>query len=127
MMLNPMAAGLPEAQWTHYYPGSDVEDCEYRVEEMEILGVTQKYIMIRGTALIAGAISINMPAGVKPYYPLTNSGFVIYCYYDIEDFEYDGDIVFKTGTVGSHGPSSNVILFTNEKSGSLFLLFARIQ
>lgn len=120
MMLNQMAAGRPEPQWTKYQP-PNFEDCEYRVEEMEILGVKQRYIMIRGTVLQKGQVPVEMPAGVKPYYPMTDSGFVINYY------EYNGDIVFKTSNVTVKNPSANVIFFTSNSENSLFLLFARVR
>lgn len=119
MMLNPMPAGRPEPQWTKYQPGNTFEDCEYRVEEMEILGVTQKYIMIRGTVLFNGTVSINMPAGVKPYYP--SSGFAIICY------EANGDLIFGTSPVTVYNSASNAISFTSSNKNSRFLLFARVR
>ena len=121
MMLNPMAAGLPEPQWTQYDPGTDFEDCEYRVDEMEILGVIQKYIMVRGTALRSGIIPIKMPAGVDPYYPMQDSGFAIAC------FEKNGKLVFGTSSITMNSASSNVIYFTSDAEGSLFHLFARVR
>lgn len=119
MMLNPMAAGRPEPQWTQYDPGSNFEDCEYRVDEMEILGVKQRYILIRGTALVWGTISINMPAGVKPYYP--SRGFAITCY------EANGDLIFGTSSVTVYNSASNAISFTTDNKNSRFLIFARVR
>ena len=119
MMLNPMPAGRPEPQWTKYQPGNTFEDCEYRVEEMEILGVIQKYIMVRGTALRSGTVSINMPAGVKPYYP--GCGFAITCY------ENNGDLIFGTSSVTVYNSASNAISFTTYNKNNRFLIFARVR
>lgn len=119
MMLNPMPAGRPEPRWTKYQPGDIFEDCEWRVEEMEILGVTQKYIMIRGTVLFNGTVSINMPAGVKPYYP--GSGFAITCYVD------NGDLIFVISPVTVGNSASKAISFTSYNKNSRFLLFARVR
>lgn len=119
MMLNPMAAGRPEPQWTKYEPGNIFEDCEWRVEEIEILGVKQKYIMIRGTALFAGTVSINMPAGVKPHYP--SRGFAITCY------EANGDLIFGTSSVTVYNSANNAISFTTYNKNSRFLIFARVR
>ena len=123
MMLNQMPAGQSEPQWTKYQPGSDFEDCEYRVEEMEILGVKNRYIMIRGRVLRKGQVilALPLPEGVKPYYPMTDRGFVVNYY------EYNGDIVFKTSNVTVKNPSANVIFFTSNSENSLFLLFARVR
>ena len=122
MMLNPMAAGRPEPQWTQYEPGPGIlEDCEYRVDEMEILGIKNRYIMIRGTVLMKGTVPVEMPAGVKPYFPMVNNGFVITC------FESNGNLGFATTSVTVNNMSSNVIFFTNEKENSLFRLFARVR
>lgn len=122
MMLNQMPAGRSEPQWTQYDPGSsDFEDCEYRVDEMEILGVKNRYIMIRGTVLQQGQVPLDMPAGVKPYFPMLNQGFVITC------FESNGNLGFGTSFVTVNNTSSNVIFFTNGKENSLFRLFARVR
>lgn len=122
-MLNPMPAGRPEPQWTKYQPGSDFEDCEWRVEEMEILGVKQKYIMIRGTlATTTNQVSIDMPAGVKPFFPMINGGFVIECY------ESDGRLNFGATSPTVMNASSNSISFNNKwDKGARFLIFARIK
>lgn len=122
MMLNPMAAGRPEAQWTKYEPGPGTfEDCEYRVEEMEILGIKNRYIIVRGTVLLQGQVPLEMPAGVEPYFPMGNRGFVITC------FERNSDLVFGTTFLTVNNASSKVIFFTNEKENSLFRLFARVR
>lgn len=123
MMLNPMAAGRPEPQWTQYDPGSDFEDCEYRVDEMEILGVKQKYIMIRGTFTTSTAIvSIDMPAGIKVFYPMINNGFAIECN------ETDGTLAFRTTGVTVNNASSNTIVFNNLMRHMFrFLIFARVR
>lgn len=123
MMLNQMPAGRPEPQWTEYDPGSDVDDCEYRVEEMEILGVKQRYIMIRGMfATSAGAVSIDMPAGVNVFYPMTSNGFAIECY------ERDGTLDFGTTGLTVMNASSNSIRFNNIwYRGARFLVFARVN
>ena len=120
MMLNPMAAGRPEPQWTKYQP-PNFEDCEYRVEEMEILGVTNKYIMIRGKVLNRGTVPIEMPAGVEAYFPMGDRGFVITC------FEQNGDLVFGTSSVTVQNASGKVIYFTSDSENSLFRLFARVR
>lgn len=122
MMLNQMAAGRPEPQWTKYepLPGS-FEDCEYRVMEMEILGIKNRYIMIRGTVLQQGKVSLEMPAGVKLYLPIFNNALVIIC------SKSNGNISFGAPSLTVNNPSSNVIFFTNEKSGSLFRLFAKVR
>jgi len=120
MMLNQMSAGRPEPQWTKYQPPY-FKDCEYRVEEMEILGVTQRYIMIRGTVLANGSVAMQMPAGVTPYYPMGNQGFVITCYKE------DGYLVFLTSSVTVNNAAPDVIFFTSGRRNSLFRLFARIR
>ena len=120
MMLNQMPAGRPEPQWTKYQP-HNFKDCEYRVEEMEILGVKNRYIIVRGTVLQKGQVFLALPEGVKPYYPMTDRGFVI------NHYEYNGDIVFKTSNVTVNNPSANVIFFTSNSENSLFLLFARVR
>lgn len=119
-MLNPMPAGRPEPQWTKYQPGSDFEDCEYRVEEREILGVKNRYIMIRGTVLASGSVAMNMPAGVTPYYPMMNQGFVIICY------EEPSGLVFRTRSVTVNNVAPDVMVFDGRQN-SLFRLFARIK
>lgn len=122
MMLNQMSAGRSEPRWTKYQPGSDFEDCEWRVEEMEILGVKQKYIMIRGTfATSSNQFTIDMPAGVNVYYPLINSGFAIECY-------ENGNLSFGTTKVSVNNASSNSIVFYNVwYRGARFLIFARVK
>lgn len=121
MMLNQMPAGQSEARWTQYDPGSDFKDCEYRVEEMEIFGVKQKYIMIRGTfATSTYEVSIDMPAGVTPYYPMANYGFAIEC------SKNDGKIRFWTRDVSVNSGTRNSISFNNVVFvGDRFLIFAR--
>ena len=123
MMLNPMAAGRPEPQWTQYDPGSDIEDCEYRVDEMEILGVKNRYIMIRGTfATSAITVTIDMPAGVNVFYPMINQGFVIECY------ENDGHLSFATTAPVVPNASSNSMSVSNRwYQGARFLIFARVR
>ena len=124
MMLNHMPAGLPEPQWTKYEPGPGTfEDCECRVEEMEILGVTNRYIMIRGTfATSASTVTIDMPAGVNVFYPMIDQGFVIECY------ENDGRLNFATTSPVVQGASSNSIRFSNMwYQGARFLIFARVR
>lgn len=122
MMLNQMPAGRPEPQWTKYQPGSDFEDCEWRVEEMEILGVKQKYIMIRGTFKTMGRVAIDMPAGVNVYFPMVNNGFAIEC------FGADGILSFATTTISVNNASSNKLVFDNVwYVGTRFLIFARIK
>lgn len=121
MMLNQMPAGRAEPQWTKYEAGSEVEDCEYRVEEMEILGVKNRYIMVRGTVLQKSIVFLALPEGVKPYYPMKDRGFVINYY------EYNGDIVFKTSNVTVNDSESNGLFFTSNSENSLFLLFARVR
>ena len=123
MMLNPMAAGRPEPQWTHYDPGSDIEDCEYRVDEMEIRGVKNRYIMIRGTfATSAITVTIDMPAGVNVFYPMINQGFVIECY------ENDGNLSFATTAPVVPNASSNSMSVSNRwYRGARFLIFAIVR
>ena len=122
-MLNPMAAGRPEPQWTQYDPGSDVDDCEWMVEEMEILGVKNRYIMIRGTfATSASNVIIDMPAGVNVFYPIINQGFVIECY------ENDGYLNFAPASLVVQNASSNSICVSNTwYQGARFLIFARVR
>ena len=122
MMLNQMPDGQAEPQWTKYQPGSDFEDCEYRVEEMEILGVTQKYIMIRGTFTTMGEVRIDMPSGVNVFYPMIDNGFAIEC-----DKSSD-NLSFVTTSVSVPSVSSNSIGFSNRwYTGARFLIFARIR
>lgn len=122
MMLNPMAAGRPEPQWTQYQPGSDFEDCEYRVEEREILGVKQKYIMIRGALLIHTRTSIDMPAGVNVDYPFNYAGFVI------EYIKRSSKVEFFADICTVDNGYSNSINFPNSfGAGSKFLIFARVK
>lgn len=122
MMLNQMPAGRPEPQWTQYDPGSDFEDCEYRVDEMEILGVKQKYIIIRGTIMIYTSTIIYMPEGINVYNPFSYGGFVI---------EYDalaGENRFYATTVAVNNYSYTSLKFSNMLgAGSRFLLFARVK
>lgn len=123
MMLNQMPAGRSEPQWTQYQPGSDVDDCEWMVKEMEILGVKQRYIMIRGTfATSASAVTIDMPAGVNVFYPMINQGFVIECY------ENDGNLNFATTAPVVQNASSNSMSVSNRwYQGARFLIFARVR
>lgn len=121
MMLNQMPAGRAEPTWTQYDPGGDFEDCEWRVEEMELLGVKQRYIMIRGTITRTNNVHIDMPAGVSVYYPLTNAGFAIEC------SESDGNLRFLTTSVYVD-MGSNIINFVNLFTvGTRFFLFARVK
>lgn len=122
MMLNPMAAGRPEAQWTQYDPGSsDVEDCEYRVDEMEILGVKQKYILIRGTALSTRSLSMDMPADITISSPWEHPGTAIVCR------ERNGDLNFWSTNI-TVSSSGKTIDFNNAFGpGSRCLVFARVS
>lgn len=125
MMLNQMPAGRsqqPEPQWTHYYPGSDFQDCKYRVEEREILGVKQKYIIIRGTILNNSVRGIDMPLGVNVYYPFANDGF------GIEYAKTSGAIKFRPINITVGGVSNNTILLNSIFGvGGRFLIFARVK
>ena len=121
MMLNQMPAGRSEPGWTKYQPGNHFEDCEWRVAEMEILGVKNRYIMVRGTVLAQGSVTMEMPAGIKPYYPMGNQGFVITCY------EEYGDLAFRISSVTVNNAAPDVIFFTSGRVNSLFRLFARIE
>ena len=123
MMLNQMPAGRPEPQWTQYDPGSDFEDCEYRVDEMEILGVKQKYILIRGTfTKSTNPVSIDMPAGVNVFFPMTNNGFAV------EFTETDGTLAVGTTSVVVNNAYSNTIIFNNLRRQMFwFLIFARVR
>lgn len=123
MMLNQMAAVRSEPQWTQYHSGRDFEDCEYRVEEMKILGVKQKYIMIRGTFATSGKqFTIDMPAGVNVFYPMINNGFAIECYKE------GGVLSFGTTDVTVNNASFNSISFYNVwYKGARFLIFARVR
>ena len=123
MMLNQMPAGRPEPQWTKYKPGTDFEDCEYRVDKIEILGVKQKYIMIRGTFTTSTAsVSIDMPAGINVFYPMINNGFAIECN------ENYGTLAFRTTGVAVSNDSPNTIVFNNlMRQMFRFLIFARVR
>lgn len=122
MMLNPMAAGLPEAQWTQYDPGSDFEDCEYRVDEMEILGVKQRYIVIRGTILSdSDPLRMDMPADVTIPSSLEYIGAAIIC------GESSGNLRFWSTSVTTYG-SNKIIEFNSIfGSGSRVLVFVRVS
>lgn len=122
MMLNPMAAGRPEAQWTQYDPGSsDVEDCEYRVDEMEILGVKQKYILIRGAIVGNISLSMDLPAGVTVSDPWEYPGTVIVCDED------NGKLRFWSTNI-TVSSSGKTIDFNNAfGSGARVLVFARVS
>lgn len=121
MMLNQMAAGRPEPQWTKYDPGSDFEDCEYRVDEMEILGVKQRYILIRGTVLGNRSLSMDMPADVTISSPLDYVGAVIVC------DESSGKLKFWSTNVNAYD-SGKIIEFSSAfGSGARFLIFARVR
>lgn len=121
MMLNPMSAGRPEPQWTQYDPGSDFEDCEYMVEEREIFGVKQKYIMIRGMIMTNNPLSIDMPAGVTVSSPLEYIGTAIECE------EKDGNLRFWSVNI-TVNDSGNTIEFVNFWGlGAWFLIFARVR
>lgn len=120
MMLNPMAAGRPEPQWTQYQPGTDFEDCEYRTEEIEILGLKQNYIIIRGTISVHTNLNIDMPEGIELYDPFKYFAFAI------EYVKRSGDIEFYATNARLGGGSS--LDFDNVfGTGSRFVLFARIQ
>lgn len=122
MMLNQMPAGRPEPQWTKYYAGNAFEDCEWRVEEMEILGVKQRYIMIRGTIMRSNSLTIDMPEGVNIHYPFSYDCFVI------QYVKRSGNIQFWTTNGSVSGYPYNSINFNNMFStGSRFLLFARVK
>ena len=122
MMLNPMAAGRPEPQWTQYEPDSGTfEDCEYRVEEMEILGVKQKYIIIRGAILIHTNLSIDMPEGVKVHYPFDLDSFTI------QYMNLSGDIQFSARDATMKGSLYRLYFPNVFGAGSRFVLFTRIQ
>ena len=121
MMLNPMAAGLPEAQWTQYDPGSDFEDCEYRVEEMEFLGVKSRYIMIRGTIINYVSPSLHMPAGITVSFPLRDyPGSVIQCR------RKSGNLEFWQASIYVND-AGDAIDFNTFGSGAKFLVFARVS
>lgn len=121
MMLNPMAAGRPEPQWTQYDPGSDFEDCEYRVDEMEILGVKQRYILIRGTILGNRSLSMDMPADVTISSPLDYVGAAIMC------DKSSGKLSFWSTNVTTYG-SNKIIEFNNLfGSGARVLVFVRVS
>lgn len=121
-MLNPMTAGRPEPQWTHYDPGSDdVEDCEYRVDEMEILGVKQKYIMIRGTIVNHRSINIDMPVGVTVSSPLDYPGTVIVC------DESEGRLRFWSTNITVYDSGKTIDFNSLFSTGARCLVFARVS
>lgn len=120
MMLNHMPAGRPEPQWTQYDPGSDFEDCEYKVDEMEILGVKQRYILIRGTVLSNRSLTMDMPADVTISSPLDCVGAAIEC------DERSGNLMFWSTNVTTYG-SNKIIEFGNLfGSGARVLVFVRV-
>lgn len=121
-MLNQMPAGRPEPQWTKYEAGSEVEDCEYRVDEMEILGVKQKYILIRGTILVARSLSIDLPADVTVSSPSEYLGTVIICR------ERNGSLSFwSTANISVYNSGKTIEFNTAFGSGSRFLVFVRVR
>lgn len=121
MMLNQMPAGRPEPQWTKYYAGNAFEDCEWRVEEMEILGVKQKYILIRGTILSNRSLSIDMPADVTVSSPSEYPGTVIVCR------KRNGKLAFWSTTITVNGSGKTIDFTSLFGSGSRFLIFARVK
>ena len=121
-MLNPMAAGRPESQWTQYDPGSDFEDCEYRVDEMEILGVKQRYILIRGTILSdADTLRMDMPADVTISSPLDYVGVAITC------DESSGNLRFWSVNVTTYGSNKIIEFDSLFGSGARVLVFVRVS
>ena len=120
-MLNPMAAGRPESQWTQYDPGSDFEDCEYRVDEMEILGVKQRYILIRGTILSSRSLTMDMPADVTVPDPWQYPGIVIVC------DENNGKLRIWSTSIDVSGSGKTINFSSAFGSGSRCLVFARVS
>lgn len=86
MMLNQMPAGRPEPQWTKSQSGS-FKDCEWRVEEMEFLGVKDRYVMIRGTNPNSYDAYFSIPGGLR-IYPSERSGFVLQYWETGNSFEF---------------------------------------
>lgn len=121
MMLNPMSAGRPEPQWTQYDPGRDFEDCEYMVDEMEILGVKQKYIMIRGTIMSGASVSIDMPVGVTVSFPFDYPGTAIVC-----DETY-GRLRFWSTNLNVSSSGKTIDFNSAFGSGARCLVFARVK
>lgn len=87
MMLNPMPAGRPEPQWNKFN-SPDFTDCEWRVEEMEFLGVKNRYVMIRGTNPHGSAQPLTIPGGLRITSPYNRAGFVIQCRNNNSTFEF---------------------------------------
>lgn len=120
-MLNQMAAGRPEPQWTQYQPGSDFEDCEYRVDEMKILGVKQKYILIRVTIARNRSLSLDLPADVTVLSPLDYPGTAIVCR------ERNGNLNFWSTNITVIN-SGKTIEFDNIFGlGARALIFAKVR
>lgn len=122
MMLNQMAAGRPEPQWTQYQPGSDFEDCEYRVDEMETLGVKQKYILIRGTiASYRSPLSLDLPADVTVLSPSDYPGTAIECR------EKNGYLNFWSTNINVINSGKTIEFGNSFGSGKRVLIFARVR
>ena len=121
MMLNHMPAGRPEPQWTQYDPGSDFEDCEYKVDEMEILGVKQRYILIRGTIVSNRSLIMDMPADVTISSPLDNIGAAIIC------DESSGKLRFWATSVTTYNSNKNIEFNSLFGSGARVLVFVRVS
>lgn len=75
MMLNRMPGGRAEPRWNEF-KSSDFKDCEWRVEEMEFLGVKDRYVMIRGTNSNGYPADLTIPGGLKLTSPYYRAGFV---------------------------------------------------
>lgn len=89
MMLNHMPAGRPEPQWNEF-TAYGFTDLEWTVEDMEFLGVKDRYIMIRGTNSNSFVQTLYIPGGFKITSPLSRSGFVLQ-YHKIDNtFEFLG-------------------------------------
>ena len=75
-MLNRMPDGRAEPRWNEF-KSSDFTDCEWRVEEMEFLGVKDRYVMIRGTNPNDYSVNLTIPGGLKITGPYHRAGFVL--------------------------------------------------
>lgn len=87
MMLNQMLAGRPALQWNEF-EAYGFTDCEWSVEDMEFLGVKDRYILIRGTNSNSYVQSLRIPGGFEITTPLNRSGFVLQYHKTGDIFEF---------------------------------------
>lgn len=121
MMLNPMTAGRSEPQWNEF-TAYGFTDLEWTVEDMEFLGVKDRYIMIRGTSPNDYGHSLHIPGGFEITTPLNRSGFLLQYHKTGNIFEFLGASTIDAGS------NSEIYIPRNPLSSisdSRFLVFAK--